>query len=435
MWSSISAVKERYFASGGRADEISFQEFALLICTILQNFLILRHVPDTWYLSKKFSLTTMMIGGVVSINGEGEDVASEGSWQKNLLLAKQYINLDNSMSDASGTDEVFELFGIDNTSHRCSGYLKAMEDGFYVACPDDKPLWWLVLRWLKMMLLKIVRTYHGKPFLLVVAPLLIGLCIGYLIGRQSQQRSSWLSQILERPRDWISLAHFQLREFLGEKSTPTKKYAIRSVERSNSIGALQASPRELTSREADKLLERREELVRKNLQSETGTRRESGVDVVKVPKHVAVIMDGNRRYGKAKYGSAVKGHWDGSSKLVEFAKWCIAEKVAILTVYAFSTENWNRDAGEVASLMSIFAKYCDELRIEALERNIKISVLSTDFARVSKDFWKGLKCVAPLTVAIYHHLDPVTYPGRCQTHGRRYTALQWTTNEYLHELR
>ena len=54
----------------------------------------------------------------------------------------------------------------------------------------------------------------------------------------------------------------------------------------------------------------------------------------------------------------------------------------MLTCYAFSTENWSRDPSEVAALMAIFAKYCDELRVEALERNIRIHVLSTESERV-----------------------------------------------------
>ena len=99
--------------------------------------------------------------------------------------------------------------------------------------------------------------------------------------------------------------------------------------------------------------------------------------------HLGIIMDGNRRYGKMKYGNASQGHWDGSSKLVEFAKWCIAENISFLTVYAFSTENWNRDPAEVSALMAIFSKYCDELREEALQRNIKVLVLSTESQKVS----------------------------------------------------
>ena len=128
----------------------------------------------------------------------------------------------------------------------------------------------------------------------------------------------------------------------------------------------------------------KEDLVRNDLKSVAETTRESGVDVSLVPKHVAVIMDGNRRYGKKYFPeNPTQGHWEGSKTLVNFCKWCIAEHVQILTVYAFSTENWNRSPDEVAALMAIFSKYCDELRVEAIQRNIRIRVLSTETDRVS----------------------------------------------------
>jgi Putative undecaprenyl diphosphate synthase len=134
-------------------------------------------------------------------------------------------------------------------------------------------------------------------------------------------------------------------------------------------------------------LKQREDVTRMHLQSNQGEAPESGISQSKVPRHVAVIMDGNRRYGKSHYGSASRGHWEGSSKLVEFAKWCLAEKIQVLTVFAFSSENWNRDPAEVASLMQIFAKYCDELREEAIKRDIKILALSTDEEKVGNLLW------------------------------------------------
>ena len=101
-------------------------------------------------------------------------------------------------------------------------------------------------------------------------------------------------------------------------------------------------------------------------------------------------MDGNRRYGQSKYGSALRGHWDGSKTLVDFAKWCMAEGIQVLTVYAFSTENWNRSASEISSLMKIFCKYCDELRVEALEKGIQLRVLSTDTEKIPPDVAQGI---------------------------------------------
>lgn len=118
---------------------------------------------------------------------------------------------------------------------------------------------------------------------------------------------------------------------------------------------------------------------------------ESGVHPSKIPRHIAVIMDGNRRYGKKKYGFATKGHWDGSKKLVDFAQWCQSEGVQILSVYAFSMENWNRDSSEVSALMKIFAKYCDEVRVEALKRGIRVHVLSTETQQIPHDVKMGIK--------------------------------------------
>lgn len=102
-------------------------------------------------------------------------------------------------------------------------------------------------------------------------------------------------------------------------------------------------------------------------------------------------MDGNRRYGRSKYNNVARGHWDGSKTLVDFCKWCLAEGVQILTVYAFSTENWNRSKSEISALMSIFVKYCDELRIEAVKKGIRIQVLSTETDQIPKDVADGLK--------------------------------------------
>lgn len=131
--------------------------------------------------------------------------------------------------------------------------------------------------------------------------------------------------------------------------------------------------------------ETRDDQTREYLKSSLHSQRESGLGPCQIPKHIAVIMDGNRRYGKTKYGSATRGHWDGSKTLVDFAKWCLAEGIEIVTVYAFSTENWNRSAKEVNSLMNIFCKYCEELGVEALEKGIRLKVLSTEMDKVRFD--------------------------------------------------
>jgi hypothetical protein len=81
--------------------------------------------------------------------------------------------------------------------------------------------------------------------------------------------------------------------------------------------------------------------------------------------------------------SFLQGHWDGSKKLCDFARWCQCEGLQILTVYAFSTENWDRDPAEVETLMEIIVTYCDEILEKAVERQMKVQVLSTETYRVS----------------------------------------------------
>ena len=97
-----------------------------------------------------------------------------------------------------------------------------------------------------------------------------------------------------------------------------------------------------------------------------------------IPRHIAVIMDGNRRYGKENYGMATKGHADGGETLSKCITWCKELGVEALTVYAFSTENWNRSQHEIDYLMSVFEKYSNKILEDALENNVKVSVLASE---------------------------------------------------------
>ena len=74
-----------------------------------------------------------------------------------------------------------------------------------------------------------------------------------------------------------------------------------------------------------------------------------------VPRHIAIIMDGNRRYAREvlKAEDTNKGHIMGKNKLEEVLNWCIKTKVKTLTVYAFSTENFSRDETEVNFLLNL----------------------------------------------------------------------------------
>lgn len=81
------------------------------------------------------------------------------------------------------------------------------------------------------------------------------------------------------------------------------------------------------------------------------------LDKDKMPNHIAIIMDGNRRYSKIQGNlNAIEGHKKGVDTLENVLEWCIDLGINIVTVYAFSTENFNRNEKEVTDLMNLFVK-------------------------------------------------------------------------------
>ena len=98
----------------------------------------------------------------------------------------------------------------------------------------------------------------------------------------------------------------------------------------------------------------------------------------KMPKHVAIIMDGNRRYSKLQGNiDVVKGHEIGVDTLENVLDWSIELGIEIITVYAFSTENFNRPEHEVEGLMNLFVKNFKRLvNHEKIHKNeVKVKVV------------------------------------------------------------
>jgi undecaprenyl diphosphate synthase len=74
----------------------------------------------------------------------------------------------------------------------------------------------------------------------------------------------------------------------------------------------------------------------------------------KVPRHLAIIMDGNGRWAKQHGMPRVLGHRRGATALRNMVRACVARQIQVLTVFAFSSENWQRPESEVKSLMVLF---------------------------------------------------------------------------------
>lgn len=81
------------------------------------------------------------------------------------------------------------------------------------------------------------------------------------------------------------------------------------------------------------------------------------------PKHVAIIMDGNNRWAKQQKKLGISGHKAGVEAVRDVVKTCVEEKIEVLTLFAFSSENWRRPAEEVSALMKLF--------LFALQREVK----------------------------------------------------------------
>lgn len=77
------------------------------------------------------------------------------------------------------------------------------------------------------------------------------------------------------------------------------------------------------------------------------------LDLEKVPRHIAIIMDGNRRWAKQNGLPLMMGHWEGAETLMEIVRAASELGVKTLTVFAFSTENWQRSDAEVQELMRL----------------------------------------------------------------------------------
>ena len=92
-------------------------------------------------------------------------------------------------------------------------------------------------------------------------------------------------------------------------------------------------------------------------------------------EHLAIIMDGNRRWAKEKSMMTTMGHKRGADVLVDIAKYCNEIGLKYLTVYAFSTENWKRTEEEVGYLMGLLGVYLDKFLNELDMKNIKISFI------------------------------------------------------------
>ncbi len=132
-------------------------------------------------------------------------------------------------------------------------------------------------------------------------------------------------------------------------------------------------------------------------------------------KHMAFIMDGNRRWAKKRFLPSAQGHRKGYQKVKEVAEWCIEIGVEVLTVYAFSTENWKRAQKEISYLMDL-VRYALRDDLESyMKQGIRIRIigqrqrLPRDIQELIEEVEEKTKCNTRLVLQI-----ALSYGGRAE---------------------
>jgi undecaprenyl diphosphate synthase len=104
----------------------------------------------------------------------------------------------------------------------------------------------------------------------------------------------------------------------------------------------------------------------------------------KIPTHVAIIMDGNGRWARQRGLPRLAGHRAGTENLRRVLRACVEFGVEILTIYAFSTENWGRPEEEVSGLMNIVHDVIDRELMELHKEGVRLRHIG-DLSRVAPD--------------------------------------------------
>jgi len=99
------------------------------------------------------------------------------------------------------------------------------------------------------------------------------------------------------------------------------------------------------------------------------------IDIASLPCHIAIIMDGNGRWAKKRILNRIEGHKKGTDVVRVIVRTCSEIGISFLTLYAFSTENWQRPKTEVAALMFILKNFLESEQKEMMDNNIRLNAI------------------------------------------------------------
>ena len=103
-----------------------------------------------------------------------------------------------------------------------------------------------------------------------------------------------------------------------------------------------------------------------------GKKQEEGQAPLHLPVHIGIIMDGNGRWAQKRFLPRSAGHRAGAQNFRTITRYCSKIGIRYLTVYAFSTENWNRPSDDVGALLRLFKEYLEEALRDFMDENIRV---------------------------------------------------------------
>jgi undecaprenyl diphosphate synthase len=115
------------------------------------------------------------------------------------------------------------------------------------------------------------------------------------------------------------------------------------------------------------------------LSSDQPARGDPPTDTVRLPVHVAIIMDGNGRWAQKRLLSRVMGHERGAEAVRMAVRTCRELGIRYLTLYAFSTENWQRPASEIDALMSLLRRFLASEFADLRRNDIRLEIIGQRF--------------------------------------------------------
>lgn len=112
--------------------------------------------------------------------------------------------------------------------------------------------------------------------------------------------------------------------------------------------------------------------------------------MIHTPQHIAIIMDGNGRWAKQRHLPRTVGHAKGAAVVRDLVKFCADMGVPYLTLYAFSTENWQRPTDEVSTLMGLFIQYLEKEMANMRTEGVRLKVLG-DISRFPPELQQRIR--------------------------------------------